>query len=68
MFGLFHGLILLPVVLSIFGSDRMVQKEEKGEQRRRRRATSKEEEDEDSGMGNPAYVEEEVGAAKITRF
>ena len=64
MFGLFHGLILLPVVLSIFGSDRMV-KEKKGEQRRRRRhATSEdEEEDGDSGMGNPAYFDEEVGAA-----
>ena len=64
IFGLFHGLILLPVVLSIFGSDKLV-REEKGEQRRRRRrhATSEDEEDEDSGMGNPAYVEEEVGAA-----
>ena len=63
IFGLFHGLILLPVVLSIFGSDKLVS-EEKGEQRRRRRhATSEDEEDEDSGMGNPAYVEEEVGAA-----
>ena len=64
MFGLFHGLILLPVVLSIFGSDKLV-REKKGEQgRRRRHATSEDEDDEeDSGMGNPAYVEEEVGAA-----
>ena len=62
IFGLFHGLILLPVVLSIFGSDKLV-REEKGEQRRRRHVTSEDEEDEDSGMGNPAYVEEEVGAA-----
>ena len=62
MFGLFHGLILLPVVLSIFGSDKLV-REKKGEQGRRRQATSEDEEDEDSGMGNPAYVEEEVGGA-----
>ena len=62
MFGLFHGLILLPVVLSIFGSDKLA-REKKGEQGRRRHVTSEDEEDEDSGMGNPAYFEEEVGAA-----
>ena len=66
MFGLFHGLILLPVILSIFGSDRTAKK-------RRRRRTKDEVAAEAAsslaaaaaaaaaGTANPAYVEEEVG-------
>ena len=69
MFGLFHGLILLPVILSIFGSDRTAKK------RRRRRtkdevaaaaaaasvASAAAAAAAAAGTANPAYVEEEVG-------
>ena len=68
MFGLFHGLILLPVILSIFGSDRIVK-------RHQRRRTTKEDlaaaaapaagmARAAAGMANPAYVVEEVSWQK----
>ena len=55
IFGLFHGLIVLPVILSIFGSDRTAKK------RRRRSMTKEDEAAAAAAAANPAYVEEEVG-------
>lgn len=62
MFGLFHGLILLPVILSIFGSDRVAKK-----RKRQRQRTKEDEALASAGMGNPAYVEEEVGELRRTQ-